>query len=549
VSKVVIFGAGVAGLTAAQELSERGYTVDLYEKLPAMGGKARSFGKTGTGQGGRADLPGEHGFRFYPGFYKHVPDTMSRIPLKGGGGYVVDNLVKVPTFSLSFSDAPPVAMYTNIAQLDTPEKWGSAIIDLFSHAKILEPDDAIFFSERMLLAFASCDERRAQQYENMSWEDYIQVKKRGPAYKRVFSDGLSRPLVALDPAKANARTAITIMLQLLQDLIIPGRSADRILNGPTSDTWIDHWLAYLTSMPNFECHPVATATGIAMKDGRVEYVTVDTNDGIRNVTGDYYLFAVPVEVMQSLLTPQMLAVAPELSGIREICTSWMTGLVYYFSDTVAPKSEGHMIYTDSPWALTSISELLFWPDVNGSNIGSGNIRSVFSTIISNWDKPGIETPKTAAQCTNDELVKEVIVQLNDHRKNIPGGQLDPRLLLDAFLDPAISFDGGNVVRGNSEPLLINTVDSYRLRPPPATSIPNLFLAGDYVRTMTNLATMEGACEAARRAVIGLLQQDGWSAGARPEIFPLQEPALFGPFKWLDKELLFPNGLDPRPVST
>ena len=25
-------------------------------------------------------LPGEHGFRFFPNFYKHVTDTMSRIP-------------------------------------------------------------------------------------------------------------------------------------------------------------------------------------------------------------------------------------------------------------------------------------------------------------------------------------------------------------------------------------------------------------------------------------------------------------------------------------
>jgi uncharacterized protein with NAD-binding domain and iron-sulfur cluster len=35
-------------------------------------------------------------------------------------------------------------------------------------------------------------------------------------------------------------------------------------------------------------------------------------------------------------------------------------------------------------------------------------------------------------------------------------------------------------------------------------IPNLFLASDYVRTHTDLATMEGANEAARRAVNGLL---------------------------------------------
>ena len=38
----------------------------------------------GSGTGGRADLPAEHGFRFFPGFYRHLPDTMKRIPPGGG---------------------------------------------------------------------------------------------------------------------------------------------------------------------------------------------------------------------------------------------------------------------------------------------------------------------------------------------------------------------------------------------------------------------------------------------------------------------------------
>src|SRR5262245_63108257 len=44
------------------------------------GGKTRSITSPGTGSGGRGDLPGEHGFRFFPGYYKHVIHTMSRIP-------------------------------------------------------------------------------------------------------------------------------------------------------------------------------------------------------------------------------------------------------------------------------------------------------------------------------------------------------------------------------------------------------------------------------------------------------------------------------------
>src|ERR1022692_3986919 len=88
---VAILGGGVAGLSAAHELIERGFQVDVFERKPVLGGKARSIPVAGSGTGGRRDLPGEHGFRFFPGFYKHVTDTMRRIP-DGAGGNVYGNL-------------------------------------------------------------------------------------------------------------------------------------------------------------------------------------------------------------------------------------------------------------------------------------------------------------------------------------------------------------------------------------------------------------------------------------------------------------------------
>ena len=85
---------------------------------------------------------------------------------------------------------------------------------------------------------------------------------------------------------------------------------------------------------------------------------------------------------------------------------------------------------------------------------------------------------------------------------------------------------------NSEPLLVNLVDTWALRPEATTAIPNLFLASDYVRTHTDLATMEGANEAARRAVNGLLDAVKFD-GPRCELWPLHEPEILAPWRLHD----------------
>jgi len=73
--KVVVIGAGVGGLTAAHELIERDFDVHVYERRDYFGGKAASTRDENM-------FPREHGFRFFPSWYRHVPDTMARIPYR-----------------------------------------------------------------------------------------------------------------------------------------------------------------------------------------------------------------------------------------------------------------------------------------------------------------------------------------------------------------------------------------------------------------------------------------------------------------------------------
>lgn len=102
--RVAVLGGGVAGLTAAHELAERGYAVTVYERR-ALGGKARSMDVPGSARGGRRPLPAEHGFRFIPGIYHNLPDTMRRIPFAGNANGVWDNLVAPPEMTFARAGA------------------------------------------------------------------------------------------------------------------------------------------------------------------------------------------------------------------------------------------------------------------------------------------------------------------------------------------------------------------------------------------------------------------------------------------------------------
>jgi hypothetical protein len=58
------------------------------------------------------------------------------------------------------------------------------------------------------------------------------------------------------------------------------------------------------------------------------------------------------------------------------------------------------------------------------------------------------------------------------------------------------------------PLFINTIGAWSNRPRAKTKIPNLYLAGDYVKNAIDLACMEGAVSAALEASAGILRDHG-----------------------------------------
>ena len=206
----------------------------------------------------------------------------------------------------------------------------------------------------------------------------------------------------------------------------------------------------------------------------------------------------------------------------------MNGVQFYL-DSDVPLERGHAIFIDSDWALTAISQAQFWPDVDLEERYNGRVDGILSVDVSEWDRPSKRTGMKAKECTREEIFDEVWAQMDDH---IDNGSLDHANIVARFLDPAIEFPAQGKIT-NFDPLLINTKKSWYDRPEAVTAIPNLVLASDYVRTYTDLATMEAANEAARTAVNGILDRVG-SDATRCMVRPFDEPRALAPLRALDK---------------
>ncbi|HET9422470.1 MAG TPA: FAD-dependent oxidoreductase [Nocardioides sp.] len=543
--KVAVLGGGMAGLTAAHELAERGFKVTVYEPS-AWGGKARSIPVAGTGRGGRRDLPGEHGFRFFPGFYHHVPDTMRRIPF--GRGTVGDHLAHATNGKFlragERADGFIFGIGPDPIQLLTVDGLRRYLLDNLS-GRTVPPHELVYFVERLLVFLTSCDERRLGQWEKVSWWKFVGAGSRSREYQRVLAAGLTRSLVAAKETLASTRTIGNMGEAFVMNILGRGNDGalDRVLDLPTNEAWINPWMRHLRHLGVRFVHGQRLER-YDVGSGRIRAAWLTDAAGRRTrVEADWFVSAMPVERARRTLTHDVYRLDPSLRRLDDLFTDWMVGIQYFLKKPV-DIVHGHITFLDAPWSLTALTQGQFWEDRRiARDYGNGRVRDILSVDISNWNAPGILYGKPAKQCSPREVAREVWAQIRQHHtaaKSLPEGIVE-----SWFLDPGVQWHPKMGRNTNATPLLVNTVDSWRKRPTAVTGIPNLLMTGDFVRTDIDLATMEGANESARTAVNAILDEVG-SRAERAATYRLYDPPEFKLLKQVDAQLYkagLPNALD------
>ena len=295
-----ILGAGIAGLTAAHELAERGFIVTVYEPKedervglgsePAgtfppvkLGGLAASqYSTVGTQDGSQAELrpfpgrrgqpcqpgqavPGEHGFRFFPAYYLHIWDMFQRVPVyeftqtaRGTGRWtatsrtVYDNVRRVVTQGMTVAGKPSLVFPREMPR--SPAEFLGILSQLAGMG--FTAGDIATFESRLVRYLVTSPLRRAMELENVSAYDFFtgydrKTKTRRFVYAPPFNALLGempKVLAAFDSRWGDARTNITTYLQLYLNMDRRDNKADGVLNGPTTESWFDHWYRHLVAL-------------------------------------------------------------------------------------------------------------------------------------------------------------------------------------------------------------------------------------------------------------------------------------------------------------
>lgn len=564
---VAVLGAGIAGLTAAHELAERGFEVTVYEwrederngldgALPGtfppvkLGGLAASqYSTVGTHDGSRAELrpfpgrrgqprtpgravAGEHGFRFFPAYYLHTWDLFQRIPVyqrvetsSGGADWtptsrtVMDNVRRVITQGTTVNGKPSLVFPREAPR--SPAEFLGILSQLKSLGFTL--GDVGTFMSRVLRYLVTSPLRRASELQNLSAYDFFTGRESasGPprySYTPRFDEYLlemPRVLAAFDSRWGDARTNLTTYLQLQLQMDRRDNKADGVLNGPTTESWFDHWYRHLLALGVTFVRGAAKCLDAPGDDPSQPphlrpRAQITLEDGTR-LTPDYTVVAVDApaaeRITETLRSAGTGGTVAELNGFTTSIppssgpleadadrpqgrrdpyamdemgrVPWdrfqtLGGIQFYF-DTEFQLLRGHVYYSGTEWGLSSINQHGMW-EKRPILSRDGHV-SVLSVDIGDFNNPsrhlvdGLGRGKAARDCTADELAAEVwrqiVFALTSQVDNVPEALL-PWPVWYA-LDRGLILAGGSgqgsgrVIR-NETPYLVPIVGDWTNRP-------------------------------------------------------------------------------------
>lgn len=491
-AKVVIFGAGIAGLSAAHELARLGYGVSVYEAANEPGGFFRSY------RNKQDNLPTEYSWHGMGPWYVNAFDLMRDIPFNGAGS-IYDLALSRPVDFGIFPDDAGARFY---------DRGFRSIPAMFRMGRW----EFVKWAYLMFKTWTS-NERTRIEYDRLNAAQAWKPLLKDRAYRTWRS--CFGPWIGSDWSRVSLYTAGDFFRKQLATRAVQAHKADRdgpawtqtagagwlLFKGPSSEYWFDPWTRHLAAQ-GVEFFWEKALTKLEFDGGRI----VSAFCGEEKIEGDIYILALNPFITADILgkTPaleaqeELKSFGPLIRGGPHVQVSFRVA----FSEAIRfPRARTAVVISDSEFNLTLFAEEQVWD--KEVDLGE-NVKSLWTGTSCISSVPGRVYNKPVNTCTKEEFIGEVRAQifrcgaLNELIKEANGGkELKDFPILRIEVWHEWEFSPGGIT--SRQPKWVNSTDTQAWMPAQKTPVANLFLAGAHTRTQARVWSIEGAVESGRRA--------------------------------------------------
>jgi zeta-carotene desaturase len=527
---VTIVGAGMAGLTAALRLAERGYKVTLFERDSFVGGKFRATEWKGKATGRSAFH--EHSYHMFLNWYHNFWKIAHEI------GAFNDFIPKTNVKFLRAGKFPKMKELENFGAL-------SAVAQNLKSGVLSVPDMFLYMYSVVDMLGTRIDDE--SHYRNL-------ISVNGFASTRPYATEASVSMYDEYLAKTFAVASYESSVKTFQTFLEYGAYCPEPLYWALKGDSYTHFLRKLllrlerrgveiyfnhnAARVEFDAHGRASklhftkygtqfSPSLSEKSVRRYWLETKSTEQHEHALDGPLILAVPPAALANLLKPDFLNRDPDLGETDKLRSIPMASAHVHFNDgfkqrlsrldTKLPPEP--VVLLDSKFKLSFVANSSLWRESEDIYL---NVVASDSRPLNTFNGPNVfmadrEHDKAArapkpSDLSIDAPKTTLDYMLNEFRRFVP------------FEKEDLELDLLQLDRNVGRELFINDVGSWQWRPQTRTKVPNVFLAGDYCKHFIDVVSLEGAVVSGLLAAQAVCRYTGVGAPIeikRPKTYPNQ----------------------------